>query len=161
MAVLQEGLRLSVPINRKCRKVTVFSDRKVRAVPEYGWLSQLVSGMAPNQGPSVFPIAPPIVLGDTLKSAKLPGFAAEIVEKSLEIPGKAHRSDFWGLGIKHCSVSASSKSQRFRHAKGSRGGREKHRNLEPLSGIPTNSQSGPTAKFFPAQKSDYLLQILG
>ena len=36
-----------------------------RVVPEYCWLSQLVSGMSPNQGTSVFPIALPTVLGDT------------------------------------------------------------------------------------------------
>ena len=37
-----------------------------RTFPEYCWLSQLVSGMAPNHGPSVFPINLPTVLGDAL-----------------------------------------------------------------------------------------------
>ena len=32
------------------------SQKLSRAVPEYCWLSRLVSGMAPNQGPSVLPI---------------------------------------------------------------------------------------------------------
>ena len=40
--------------------------RRPKAVPEYCWLSRLVSRMALNQVPSVFPIALPPVLGDTL-----------------------------------------------------------------------------------------------
>ena len=39
----------------------------VRAVPEYCWLFRLVSGTAPNQSPSVFPIPLPTVLGDALR----------------------------------------------------------------------------------------------
>ena len=37
-----------------------------RAVLEYCWLSRLVLRMAPNQGPSVFPITLPTALGDAL-----------------------------------------------------------------------------------------------
>ena len=36
-------------------------------VPEYCWISQLVSGMVQKRGPSVFPIALPTVLGDDLR----------------------------------------------------------------------------------------------
>ena len=49
---------------------TVLGDA-LRAVPEYCWLSRLVSGMGPNRGPSVFPIALPTVLGDTLSVRKI------------------------------------------------------------------------------------------
>ena len=52
------------------------SYKSFRAVPEYCWLSRLVSGMAPNQGPSVFPIALPTVLGDTLKFERATGLGA-------------------------------------------------------------------------------------
>ena len=36
------------------------------AVPEYCWLSRLVSGMVPNRDPSLFPITLQTVFGDTL-----------------------------------------------------------------------------------------------
>ena len=39
----------------------------LRAVPEYCWISRLVSGMVQKNRPSVFPIALPTVLGDDLR----------------------------------------------------------------------------------------------
>ena len=48
--------------NRSCHRTW----RRPKALPEYCWFSRLVSGMASNQGPLVFPIALPTVLGDSL-----------------------------------------------------------------------------------------------
>ena len=49
------------------RRVSKCSILINRAVPEYCWLSRLVSGMVPKRGTSVFPIALPTVLGDALR----------------------------------------------------------------------------------------------
>ena len=68
---------------------TTRSTHKIKAVPEYCWLFRLVSGTAPNQGPSVFPIALPTVLGDALRLSPSTVGSPDWFQEWLRI--KAHR----------------------------------------------------------------------
>ena len=62
----------------------------LKAVPEYCWLSRLVSRIAWNQGASLFPIALQTVLGDALILGSL----------ILDVVGSLARANPWASGTR-------------------------------------------------------------
>ena len=64
LPIPKRGLRWTSQTCTKIAQSQSLAISAFRAVPEYCWISRLVSGMVQKRGPSVFPLALPTVLGD-------------------------------------------------------------------------------------------------